>query len=540
MPPFQPGVTEPSVGLPALDPAVVERPSTASAHRFAAAGILGLVAALAICVGATLAGSPFDTHLPGAWSFGMGHHPPLTRDVGKAAVFAGFALLLVAWLRIVGCLRRHPGTPVRAVIMVFAVWVIPFLVAPPLFSQDPYSYVAQGTMVVRGVNPYDHGPDALRRSDPRVVSLVDPIWQRTDVPYGPLFLGLEAGTVVLSGHHEVVAIEELRLLALGGVLLAASVLPSLSRRWGVSPALSVGLITLNPLTLLGLISPAHNDALVAGLVLSGLALLQRRRPGWAIAVCALAASVKAPALVATAFVTWQCCCEQASWRARAQVAAAASAITIGVLEALGAATRLGWGWLHTMGTPAVVHSVLTPAIDVAMLAEGIVHALKHGPDTAWLIAVSDKLFLAGTAIVVGWLMWRSRHSGLTLAVALSLLAVVALAPVFQPWYLAWGLFCLAPVAAGRWQLLLIGVSIYGTVATLPRFEPLLSSLAFAGEILGLLAAAALAALTLPGVSSRVSARLAPLEEYLHRPWLGPTPETARRTHPFRHRADSGL
>ena len=111
-----------------------------------------------------------------------------------------------------------------------------------------------------------------------------------------------------------IAIEELRLLALAGVMLAAAVLPSLSRRWGTGPSLAVALVILNPLTLLGLISPAHNDALEAGLVLGALALLQRRRPGLAVAVCALAAAVKAPALIATAFVSWQWVRESASWR----------------------------------------------------------------------------------------------------------------------------------------------------------------------------------------------------------------------------------
>jgi alpha-1,6-mannosyltransferase len=496
-----------------LDP-FTERSSAAPGHAVPPALILGLVGALAVCVGGTLAGSPFDTHLPGAWFFGMGHHRPLTRDLGKTAVFAGLAMLLVAWLRIVAHLRRYPSTPVRLVLVVVAVWTLPFLISPPLFSQDPYSYFAQGTMVARGVNPYDHGPDAIRSTDPTVVSLVDPLWQQTRVPYGPLYLGLEAGAVEFSGHREAAGIEELRLLALAGVALAASVLPMLSRRGGTPPALSVALVALNPLTLLGLISPAHNDALMVGLLLGGLALLQRGRPGWAIAVCALAGSIKAPAFVATAYVTWQWCQMQGSTTARVRVAVAASAITFGLLEALSTVTGVGWGWLHTMGTPNLVHSVLTPATAVAMLGEGVVHVLRHGPGTATLIAVSNHLFLVGAAIVVSLLMRRSREIGLTLALALSLLAVVALASIFQPWYLAWGLFCLAPVAAGRWRLLFIGVSIYGTVAVLPRFEPLLSSLSWAGELLGLAIAVALASLTLSSVSSRVAGVLAPLEKYL--------------------------
>ena len=83
-------------------------------------------------------------------------------------------------------------------------------------------------------------------------------------------------------------------------------------------------------------------------------------------------------------------------------------------------------------------------------------------------------------VTIGWLLWRSQRRGVALTLALSLLVVVALGPIFQPWYLVWGLFCLAPVATGRWQLLLIGVSTFATVATLPRFEPLIARAGLAG------------------------------------------------------------
>ncbi len=92
-----------------------------------------------------------------------------------------------------------------------------------------------------------------------------------------------------------------------------------------------------------------------------------------------------------------------------------------------------------------------------------------------------------------------------LTLALSLLVVVALGPVFQPWYLAWGLFCLAPVAVGRWQVLLIGVSSFAAVATLPRFEPLVASTGLAGDVFGLVALVGLASLASPRVIAKLAA-----------------------------------
>ena len=105
--------------------------------------------------------------------------------IAKVGVFMGLVVLLLAWYRVVVYLRRRPGTPVRTVLVVFALWVLPLLVAPPLFSQDAYSDVAQGTMVVESINPYHYGPETLTSTDPKVASLVAPIWERTAVPYGP-------------------------------------------------------------------------------------------------------------------------------------------------------------------------------------------------------------------------------------------------------------------------------------------------------------------------------------------------------------------
>jgi alpha-1,6-mannosyltransferase len=465
----------------------------------------GFAAILAICVGATLAGSPFDVHLPGAWAFGMHHTGPGMRNLGKAGVFVGTAALLLAWYQIILYLRHRPTTPVRTVLVVFGVWAIPLLVAPPLFSADAYSYVAQGTMVGAGINPYHYGPVVLTVLDPRVVSLVSPIWLQTAVPYGPFFLGLEAAVVEAARHHESTAIVGLRLLALGGVLLAAAAIPSLARRWGTPPSLAVALVALNPLTLLGLISPDHNDALMAGLVLGAVALLFRGRPALAIGVCALAAAVKAPALIATAFVAWQWAGQHTSWRGRIRTVAAASAITLAVLEVFGLVTRVGWGWVTTLGTPGVVRSVVTPTTDVALLGEWFVRIVKFGPSTATLLAASRAGGYLAVAGITAWLLWRSQRWGTMLTLAISLLVVVALGPVFQPWYLAWGLFCLAPIAVGRWQVLLIAVSTFAAVATLPRFEPLVASTGLAGDVFGLVALVGLASLASPRVIAKLAA-----------------------------------
>jgi alpha-1,6-mannosyltransferase len=465
--------------------------------------LAGFSAMVMIGVGVVFAGSPYDLNQPGAWMFGMGHHSVHAREAGVAGVYAGLALLIAAWCRLVLYLRRTPETPVRTVAIVFALWAVPAIVAPPMFSRDIYSYAADGQMAATGINPYLQGPDALEFMDPQVVNLVDPIWRPTPTPYGPLSVGLDAGIVEATNHHEVAAIEAMRLLALGGVVLAAALLPGLARQWGTPASMAVALAALNPLTLLGIISPGHNDALMVGLVVAALALAARSRRVLALAVCGLAAAVKSPALIVTAFIAWDWAGHENGWAGRIRVLSVAALVTLGMLEAMSLTTGLGWGWLHTIGTAGLVRSVLSPTTDVAFLSEQMVHLFRHGPATVTLIALARG---AGYLLVAGltaWLLWRRERVGALVALALSLFLLVALGPVYQPWYLVWGLFCLAPVAVGRWWILAVAASIFGTVTVLPRFEPLVASAGVAGDFFGLVAFGVLAVLC----SQRAEARI---------------------------------
>ena len=492
----------------------------------------GFVGVLLIGGGATLAGTPFDVHSPGAWVFGMGHIGMFRRVVGLIGVFVGIAMLLLAWYRVIIHLRQRPEFPVRTVVLIFGLWVAPLLIAPPLFSQDVYSYVAQGTMLSQGVNPYEHGPAAVAATDPGVVHLVDPLWLRTPVPYGPLFVGLEATAVISSHHHEVTAVEELRVLALVGVLLAAAALVPLGRRAGTPPGLVVALVLLNPLTLLGLVSPGHNDALLAGLILCAVAVLARGRPALAVVICALAAAVKSPALVATAFVTWQWAYREDSWRRRLGAVAASFAITFLILDVLGRVTGVGSGWIRTAGTPGLVRSVLTPTTDMAVLAGHVARVFHLTPTSTALLSTFRTLGYLAAAGLICWFLWRSRDREVLLPLGLSLLVLVALGPVFQPWYLAWGVFCLAPVAAGRWRLLLIAASTFGTVALLPRFEPLVGSTGLLGDVSGIAAALALAALAVPSVAERAAVRLNRMIPTLSQSRWMPPPDEPLAVTPF--------
>ena len=96
----------------------------------------------------------------------------------------------------------------------------------------------------------------------------------------------------------------LRLLAVAGLAMALWAIPVLARAAGRDAAPAVVLALGSPLVLTTLVGGAHNDALMLGLLLAGLAVARRNAMVPGIVLCALAGSVKAPALLAVLFLAW--------------------------------------------------------------------------------------------------------------------------------------------------------------------------------------------------------------------------------------------
>ena len=107
------------------------------------------------------------------------------------------------------------------------------------------------------------------------VTLVDPLWKNTPVPYGPLFMETDGLLTSASMHHELVDLTLLRLLAVLGVGLMALSIPSLARSLRRDPSYAFTMAVLNPVTILHLVGGAHNDALMLGLLMAGLAVARR-------------------------------------------------------------------------------------------------------------------------------------------------------------------------------------------------------------------------------------------------------------------------
>jgi alpha-1,6-mannosyltransferase len=449
--------------------------------------ILGVVGTVTLAIGGYGAGA-----LPRQDSVailsalaGMSQHPKLS----LICVYFGLLLLMVAWWRL---LRARPARSTRSLLVTLGAWVAPLLLAPPMFSRDVYSYLAQGVMVQEGLDVYQSGPAGLTGL---LAAEVPPAWQHTPCPYGPAFLIVVSAVVALTGTKVIAGILAMRLVAVGGVALLAASVPTLARRCGVDPAVALALGVLNPLVLLHLVAGAHNEAIMVGLMAAGLAVATRGRCVTAAILVTLAALVKAPAALGLLAVA-QLCAAHGMGRARAT--AVTGAATVGTVVGTTALAGTGYGWLGALTTPVSAHSWSISHM-LGLLTGGLLGLADGGmtrfgqPIWTWLCM--------GAAIIAVSTAWRhSRHLGAVYALGLSLSAVALLGPATRPWYALWGLIPIA-VAAPDGQvrrIAAIGSMVFALTVLPDGLWPSASSvvLAVVGGLLALLTVAYLG--RLPG------------------------------------------
>jgi alpha-1,6-mannosyltransferase len=363
-------------------------------------------------------------------------------------------------------------------------WIIPLSVAPPMFSNDVYSYLAQSEIAERGMDPYVVGPqDGLGLANV-LTNNVPNIWRETPAPYGPLFLWMGRGIAKLTGDNIIFGVWAHRALELGGVALIVWALPRLSRRCGVAPVSALWLGAANPLVLFHLVGGVHNDALMLGLMLAGLEFCLRaisgrdtaQEPGvtpqgaahagfigaftrheWALlifgtVVMTLSSTVKFTSIIALGFVG-MALARRWGRGLRPILAAAAVLGVIAVVTTLfvSYASGLGFGWIFTLNTANAVRSwmSLPTAIGIITGFGGVLLGL--GDHTTALLSITRPIavtvagFLSLRMLVATW-TGRLHPVG---ALGVSLAAVVLLWPVVQPWYLLWAIVPLAAWATTR-------------------------------------------------------------------------------------------
>ncbi len=368
---------------------------------------------------------------------------PGGRGTAIAAVYVGMALLGAAWLALG---RFAAGEDTGWLVAIAVVWLAPLALGPALSSGDVYSYLAQGTILHLGHNPYNTPPAALANlGEAHVLSAVSPFWRHTTSPYGPLFLGLTSVIVAVTGSHLTAGILIVRAFELVGVALLVVHVPKLARALGADPGRATWLAVMSPLLVFELVGAAHNDVLMIGLLVAGVSVALRGRPLLGVAICALGSTVKLPALAGALFIAVAWARAEPDRAARAKFLLQSALAALGVLAAVSIVTRLGFSWLTTgvFSTPAKVHLAITPSTAAGWTVAGLLRdagvAIGHRTVASWF----GVLTLAITAAVAVVLLWRVRIPKVAPYLGVLLLVAAAGGPAMWPWYFTWGLVLLA-------------------------------------------------------------------------------------------------
>ena len=208
---------------------------------------------------------------------------------------AYYGLLWLAFLSYLAVLAAAPALEAKLLWWAIAALVLAFALAPPLLSQDVFSYIASARLdAEHGLNPF-LDPPAQAPSDP-VFPYVG--WRHTVSAYGPLFT---LATYPLGFASVPLALWTLKAAAALSLLGLAGLAARLAPARGVDPRFAAALIALNPLVLVHVVGGAHNDALMMLLVLAGCAAVLALREAQGGVALAAAAAVKVSAAFAAPF-----------------------------------------------------------------------------------------------------------------------------------------------------------------------------------------------------------------------------------------------
>lgn len=427
--------------------------------------------------------------------FRDGHTPvvsmmPISSLAPRISFYIGLAAVLLAWLQL-GRLtvRRVEGTHWRALRRIALTWSAPLIVAIPLGSRDLWAYAAQSQLVLHHLDPYTFGPSAL----PGAFSVeVSHRWIDTPAPYGPLWLLLGRITAAIVGNHVAITVAVLRMLAVLGLLLLAVWVPVLAKRVIGRADLAVWLILANPLTLVLGVAGGHNDLLMVGLMVTGLAVVTGQGNVWRTlvlgsAVLAAATAVKSPAAVAVLFavplwLTWAPAGR--AWRAgrgARSATAVVAFVSIGVFSMITAISGLGLGWVKQVNSSAPVVSWMSlpslAAIVWDVLQGDIRTAIKLDAPMREFRSAGTVLSVLSLSALWLWAMHpalprflrrfssrRPQRADVWWLLAVALFAVVVLGPSVQPWYFCWALVIAGLVVTDTVSLALIAGCCAGLVS----------------------------------------------------------------------------
>ena len=442
-------------------------PSVFEANRFALLRWIGLVGTILMGLGGLGGGAlpvvdnPYTGFPGGALLSRM-------LQTSSSLVMIGVGLLVVAWVLMAPFVGANGGPSatvwVRASILArtFVAWIIPMILTAPLFTQDIYSYLAQGSIVRQGMDPYAAGPVEILGIENHLARSVPFIWSESPSPYGPVALGISAAISQLTNDSIVLGVVAHRLVSLAGIAAAAWGVVALAKRCGVAPAAALWLGVLNPLTILHLVGGIHNEAILLGFLLVGLELGLRgidqltSRSSTAIGLLVTSAVlitcaglVKVTGFIALGFVGMALARRLA--RRMAPVAAIASAVLVqtavlvATTVAVSVLTGIGYGWVTGQGGAASIRSWLSATTDIGVLAGHLGMLLGLGDHIDAMLVITRGVGILISVAFLIRMLWATFRGTIhpVGALGVATLVLVILFPVVHPWYPLWAIFPLA-------------------------------------------------------------------------------------------------
>lgn len=416
----------------------------------------------------------------------------------NAVVLVGVGMLVAAWLMLapfVGAITHSTisssggGMGVKFALATQFAWVFPLIGTAPLFTQDIYSYLANGLIVRQGLDPYSAGPVELLGVEHHLARSVPFIWAHSPSPYGPVALGIAAAISWFTGDSILWGVLAHRALSIAGIFAAAWGVIHLARRCGVRPAAALWLGLLNPLTILHLVGGIHNEALMVGFVLIGLEVglrgvdgvaTGRGKRAWLLLVASgalvtLAGLVKVSGFIGLGFVGMALARElrprMGGPRALLTAAGTQTVLLIATAAAVARLTGIGFGWVTGQGGAASIRSWLSLTTDIGVIGGALGMWLGLGDHTDAMLAVTRA---AGIAIAVAFMarmLWATYRGTIhpVGGLGVSTLVLVMLFPVVHPWYPLWAILPLA--AWANRPFFRAGVAAYSAIFSflvLPR------------------------------------------------------------------------
>jgi alpha-1,6-mannosyltransferase len=454
--------------------------TTSPQARPALVGALGavLITAGGLGAGSTRLHDPLLESMHLSW-LRFGHGLVLS----SLLLWGGVALMLMAWLwlgrRVIdGSARRRAGAArpgdvtEYTMIATTGFWLAPLLLSVPMFSRDTYSYLAQGALLRDGFDPYVVGPVENPNS---LLDDVSPIWTTTTAPYGPAFILVAKFVTMLVGDDVVAGTMLLRLCMLPGLALLIWAAPRVARHVGANGAVALWICVLNPLVIIHLMGGVHNEMLMVGLMMAGIALCFAGRNISGVALIAVATAVKATGGLALPFMVWVWARRMRDRRGYPPVKAFAAAtaasllVFVAVFAVLSLAAGVGLGWLTALAGSVKIINWLTVPTAVANLTNVLVGLVV--PVNFYAVLETTRIIgiaiIAISSVVLWWRYRRSDRDAL-MGIALVMVVVVLFVPAALPWYYTWPLAVIAALAQSRQSIALIaGFSTWITVIWRP-------------------------------------------------------------------------